>query len=147
MIVGVNGVKIKHAMDVRNLIGVSRVGQKLQMDLLRNNKAKRIHAEIVERQVPKRQGASFVRQLADAEFALVEEPRQQGQGQTVIIVNAIDVTGAAASWGLYKGDIIRAVNKIAVRDFEQMDAAIATSQSGLLLNVERENRVFHIFIR
>ena len=97
--------------------------------------------------MPKRQGASFVRQLADAEFALVEEPRQQGQGQTVIIVNAIDVTGAAASWGLYKGDIIRAVNKIAVRDFEQMDAAIATSQSGLLLNVERENRVFHIFIR
>jgi len=147
VIVGVNGVKIKHAMDVRNLIGVSRVGQKLQMDLLRNNKAKRIHAEIVERQVPKRQGASFVRQLADAEFALVEEPRQQGQGQTVIIVNAIDITGAAASWGLYKGDIIRAVNKIAVRDFEQMDAAIATSQSGLLLNVERENRVFHIFIR
>jgi hypothetical protein len=48
---------------------------------------------------------------------------------------------------LYKGDIIRAINKIAVRDFDQMEAAIATSSRGLLLNIERENRILHIFIR
>jgi len=78
---------------------------------------------------------------------VIEEPRQQSEGGTVIIVNAIDVTGVAASWGLYKGDIIRAINKVDVSDFEQMEAAIATSQNGLLLNVDRENSIFQIFMR
>ena len=147
VITAVNAVNVKDATDVRNLIGVSRVGQKLQIDLLRNNKVKRIHTKIIEVRVPKRQGESFVKQLADAEFALIEEPRQESKGETVIIVNAIDEVGVAASWGLYKGDIIRAINKIAVRDFDQMEAAIATSSRGLLLNIERENRILHIFIR
>ena len=135
MITAVNAVNVKDATDVRNLIGVSRVGQKLQIDLLRNNKVKRIHTKIIEVRVPKRQGESFVKQLADAEFALIEEPRQESKGETVIIVNAIDEVGVAASWGLYKGDIIRAINKIAVRDFDQMEAAIATSNRCLLLNI------------
>jgi len=147
VIVGVNGVKIKNAADVRNLIGLSRVGQKLKIDFFRNSKVRRIYAEIFERHVPKRQGKSFARQLADVEFAVIEEPRQQSEGGTVIIVNAIDVTGVAASWGLYKGDIIRAINKVDVSDFEQMEAAIATSQNGLLLNVDRENSIFQIFMR
>ena len=147
VITKVNAVMVKDATDVRNMIGVSRVGKKLQIDLLRNNKAKRIYAEIIERQVPKRQGRSFVKQLADAEFAMVDEPRRQTKGDTVIIVSAIDKAGVAASWGLYQGDIIRAVNKVTVRNFEQMEAAIATSNRGLLLNIERENRILHIFIR
>lgn len=147
VITKVNAVMVKDATDVRNMIGVSRVGKKLQIDLLRNNKAKRIYAEIIERQVPKRQGGSFVKQLADAEFAMVDEPRRQTKGDTVIIVSAIDKAGVAASWGLYQGDIIRAVNKVTVRNFEQMEAAIATSNRGLLLNIERENRILHIFIR
>ena len=147
VITAVNGISVKDATDVRNLIGVSRVGQKLQMDLLRNNKTLRIYAEIVERRAPTRQGETFIRQLADAEFALVEEPRRQAEGATVIMVSAIDDAGVAASWGLLKGDIIRAVNQIAVRDFEQMEAAIASSNRGLLLNIERENRTLYILIR
>ena len=147
VITAVNGISVKDATDVRNLIGVSRVGQKLQMDLLRNNKTLRIYAEIVERRAPTRQGETFIRQLADAEFALVEEPRRQAEGATVIMVSAIDDAGVAASWGLLKGDIIRAINQIAVRDFEQMEAAIASSNRGLLLNIERENRTLYILIR
>ena len=48
---------------------------------------------------------------------------------------------------LNQGDIIRAINKITVRDFEQMEAAIATSNRGMLLNIERDKRMLYILIR
>ena len=147
VITGVNQVKVKDATDVRNQIGVSRVGQTLKIDLLRDNKTRRIEAEIIERSVPKRQGEDFVRQLSGAEFALIEEPRRELKGETVILLSAVDENTAAASWGLNQGDIIRAINKITVRDFEQMEAAIATSNRGMLLNIERDKRMLYILIR
>lgn len=147
VIIAVNGESVEDSANVRNMIGLIRVGTKINLKIIREGKEKNLQAKIEEQKSVSRSGKSFSEKLEGAELTLSEIDRRDGGSQKVIVISKLEAGSAAASAGLRGGDIILSVNKIAVEDFKQLEKAIAVGKDGLLLNVQRGRRALFLLIR
>ncbi len=135
VIVAANGVPVTRGAEVRNLIGLMRVGETVALDVVRAGAPMKLSAIIAERTsepVPVT-GAAL---LEGARF----EPNADGEG---VLVAEVEPASPAYRAGLREGDVIVAVNRAAVASPEDLMAAIAASPGRLSLGVVRGTlRVF-----
>jgi len=137
VIVSVNKRKVASTADLRNIIGLLRIGSKVNLKVVRNGKTHKISAIVTEQERVKVKGEKISKQLSGAVLAIVEE-----DGNFEDRVDGIQVTDIAegsAAWqaGLRRGDIIISVNRVLVRNFEELKRAITRSRRSLLMNVRR----------
>ena len=147
IIISVNGDAIEDSADVRNVIGLIRVGTKIDIEIVRNGKVKLLHAKIAETKSKTIAGEKLSEKLAGAHLSLTEIGQRGGLAKQVIIVSKLEPGSPAATAGLRKGDIILSVNKRPVENFEEMEKAIVAEPRGVLLNIQRGNRGLFILIR
>lgn len=147
VIISVNGDSVDDSADVRNMIGLIRVGTTINLIIVREGKTKELKAKIEEKKTTSRLGKSFSEKLDGAELTLSEIDRRDGSSQPVIVISKLEPGSAAASAGLRGGDMILSVNKIPVESFKQLEKAIAAGKNGLLLNVQRGRRALFLLIR
>lgn len=147
VIISVNGEPVEDSADVRNMIGLMRVGTVINLKIVREGKEKQLKAKIEEQKSSSRPGKSFSKKLDGAELTLSEINRRGGGSQPVIVISELEPSSAAASAGLRRGDIILSVNKISVESFKQLEKAIQSGKNGLLLNVQRGRRALFLLIR
>lgn len=147
VIVAVNGDAVEDSADVRNMIGLIRVGTKMEIDVIRDGKKKRLEAKIAEKKSKSVAGKKLSKKLAGAELTLTEVERRNGEAMPVILISKLEAGSPAGNSGLRGGDIILSVNKRPVSSFEQMEQAIKIESRGLLLNIQRGNRGLFILIR
>ncbi len=147
VIVAVDGDAVEDSADVRNVIGLLRVGTKIEIDIIRNGKAKRLVAKIAERKSKTIAGKKLSKKLAGAELTLTDIDQRNGKVTPVIMISKLQPGSAAASSGLRAGDIILSVNKRPVTTFKEMETAIEVESRGLLMNIQRGNRGLFILIR
>ncbi|MEM8845228.1 MAG: DegQ family serine endoprotease [Pseudomonadota bacterium] len=146
VIVAFNGEAVEDSADVRNMIGLLRVGTEIEMDVVRNGKAMSLFAEITERQSKKIKSENISDQLAGAEFNLTVLENKNGRDSNVIIVSDLEPASPAAQSGLRNGDIIHSINKQPIVGFDQMRQALEDPR-GLLLNIQRGQRGLFLVIR
>lgn len=147
VIVAVNGHEVGNSADIRNMIGLIRVGTTIEMDILRNGKKKRIEATIAERPVKVLEGKKLSPRLQGASLSETEvETRSQGP-QLVVQVVKLEPGSPAAQAGLRSGDLILSANKQPVATLEDLRQAVKKNSDGLLLNLQRGNRGLFILIR
>ena len=147
VIVSVNGEEIGRSSDVRNKIGLIRVGDAIQLEVVRNGKLKQLTARIAEKKVTTKAGKKFSSKLAGAEISLTEIEKANGSAKPVLVISKLKPGSAAAYAGLRTGDIILSVNKQPVSDFDGLERALKTETRGLLFNIQRGRRALFLIIQ
>ena len=140
IIVSINGTPIKNASELRNTIGMQRVGDQVEIGLLRDGKPLKVSALVAEHSESEAVNAADVhRGLEGSDLA--DAPDAAG-----VLVRAVQEGSPAAQAGLRAGDLIVAVGRTPVATLKAF-REVAKGASFLLLNVKRGNAVVLIPIR
>jgi len=144
VIVSVNKSKVESAAQVRNAIGLLRIGNRVNIRILRDGKSKSLTAVIEEKVKKNISGESLSSKLTGAEFRQVPENTARG---TAAGIEVVRVSGKARSAGLRRGDIIISVNRKRVKTIRDMKAVIKKNPSSILLKIQRDMQGLFILIR
>jgi S1-C subfamily serine protease len=140
IITSINGVAMKDAGELRNTIGMLRVGDKVEIGLLRDGKPRRVTALIAERSDLETANAVDInRGLDGAELGDAAD----GGG---VLVKAVQEGSPAAQNGLRANDLIVGVGRTPVTNAKTFKEA-AKNAKVLVLNVRRGSTVQLIQIR
>jgi Do/DeqQ family serine protease len=140
IIVSVNGTPIKSASELRNTIGMQRVGDQVEIGLLRDGKPLKVAALVAEHSESEAVAAADVhRGLEGADLA--DAPEAAG-----VLVRAVQDGSPAAQAGLRANDLIVAVGRTPVATLKAF-RDVAKGASFLMLNVKRGSAVVLIPIR
>jgi len=140
VITSVRGQNIRTNTDLRNAIGLLKVGESVAIGLLREGKAKTVTAVLREpAQLP--DASTIHASLAGAE--LVEATEDAGGG---VRVRAVAPGSPAAQVGLLPEDRIIAVNRTRITSLLQLREA-TKGQTSLLVQLRRGNQVLLLPLR
>jgi len=144
VIVAVNGREVESSAQVRNEIGLLRIGSRVKIEMLRNGEPHILTATVQEQVINSISGEELSQKLTGAEFSEISEEASRGVTAGIEVVS---VKGYAATAGLQKGDIIISLNKKRVKTIQDMQAAIKKNPNALLLNIQRDARGLFILIQ
>jgi serine protease Do/serine protease DegQ len=139
VITSVNGHNVKSGPELRNSIGLLRVGDKVEIGLLRDGKPRKVAANIGARADVLPVAADFSPKFQGATL----EDAENGGG---VLVRGVETGSPAADSGLRPNDVIYGVNRAPVRNMEELKEA-AQGQKSLLLNIRRGNQPLGLLIR
>ncbi len=154
VVTALNGRKVKSAAELRNAIGLLRVGDKVQIALLREGKARSVTAEIADPAAATTTAASSEpgslpegTQHRSLEGAQLEDAPDNGG----ILVRNVAADSRAANAGLRQGDVIVAANGVRVVNTAALSAAwraaAARGGSTLVLQVRRAGDITILVLR
>ena len=140
IIVSINGAPTKGAAELRNAIGMLRVGDQVEIGLLRDGKPLKVSAPVTERSETDAANAVDIhRGLEGADLA--DAPDGAG-----VLVRAVQEGSPASQAGLRANDLIVAVGRVPVAGIKGLREA-AKGATLVLLNVKRGSAVILIPIR
>ena len=146
VITSANDRPIRSSRDMINFVGLMRVGQKVELEVIRQGRVGLVEATIQEVQVATVDGSEFSYRLAGAKIGEVREIDIRSGIVEYLKVMDIEVNSAAWNAGLRKDDVIRSINKQSVVRFEEAFAATQLSRV-LLLNIERGDQAMYILLK
>ena len=147
IILSANGKDIENFAQLRNIVGLLRVGDKVDLKILRAGKPQNITVTVGKDNEQTTPGADLNPALTGATFAPIDESAQQGDDSRGIVIKTIDPRGAAARTGLQQGDIIIAVNRQPVETMEEFRKLAGAKSGELLLHVRRGNGAFFLLLK
>lgn len=147
VITSINSHKVKNASDLRNTIGLLRIGQKIKLNIIRNGKQKTAYAVISEPETTKVEAKKLHRQLEGASLGDIEENHPLFGKVTGVLVHDVEQGSASWSAGLRRGDIITSVNRNRVKNIGDLKKVMKRNGKSLLLNVRRGNGALFLFIQ
>jgi len=148
IITEINGKKIIHNAQVRNTTGLLRIGEEVNLTILRNGKHRQFQMKIVD---PKNYEAETAKQLPFLSGLVLDNFEQlapNGQitrGARVLLVEE-DSPGQQAIPSLQPGDVIISANDQKVNSIQDLFNATDLSKKQLLLNVLRGNNALFIVV-
>ncbi len=148
VVLAVNGRGIRNSGELRNRIGMLRIGEKVSMKVLRDGKAKEIVATVAEAPQQKLPGKQLFAKLDGAVFGNIDElpSNTSGRGNGVIVLE-VNRGSPAARAGLRKDDIIYSANRVAIENLEDLKRAAKRSDEGILLNIQRGDNALFLLVR
>jgi S1-C subfamily serine protease len=139
VVTAVNGKPVKDAAALRNSIGLLRIGDKVDISLMRDGKPRRVTAVIGERDTAAEQESSGMHDgLAGAD--LVDAP---GGG---VLIRAVADGSPAAQRGLRPNDVILAVGRTRVANLAEFQKATQGLQA-FVVQIRRGSAILVIPIR
>ncbi len=148
VVTAVNGKPIHKAAQLRNAIGLLRVGSKVTMDIIRNGKRKSISITIEEPRQTKAESTGLGKQLAGAILGKIDPNHPLADKIKGVQIIGIESGSPAAKNGLRVGDIITSVNRQPIQSIKDLrNAAKHSNKKGILLNIQRGNGAFFLVIR
>ncbi len=145
VIIKVDGKTIPKGADLRNAVGLKRIGDDVELTLLRDGEEKTIDVEIGERSGLASGEASDL--LEGAELKEIDGIGRY-QGQRRVQISGLETGSQAERAGLQKGDIIVQVNRQSVTSIQSLNAIVeANKDQNLLLLIHRDGAAFYVVIR
>ena len=155
VVTALNGRKVKSAAELRNAIGLLRVGDKVQVALLREGKSRTVTAEIADPAAATTAAASSESgslpegaQHRGLEGAQLEDAPDNGGG---VLVRNVAPNSRAANAGLRQDDVIVAANGVRIPNTAALSAAwrAAAARGGntLVLQVRRSGDITILVLR
>ncbi|MBM5812045.1 MAG: DegQ family serine endoprotease [Gammaproteobacteria bacterium] len=140
VITSVRGQAVKGAAELRNAIGMLKVGDQVEIGLLREGRPQRLRATL--REVAQLADASAIhRALTGADLA--DAPEGGGSG---VVVRGVQPGSPAAQAGLRPDDLIVAVNRSRIANLAQLREA-TRDQATILLQLRRGNQLLILPLR
>ena len=145
IILEANGRSINSSANVRNIVGLLRVGEKIEFKVLRNGRPLKMTAVVTAQKQEWVDGATYSKRLSGAALSNIESGHPYFGHIEGLVVVAVAPDSPAARVGLRKGDVITTVNKQRIKSLDDMPSAIKRSNR-LLLNVRRGDSAFFVII-
>ena len=130
VITSINAREISNMIELRNAIGLLRIGEKVNLSLMRDGKPLRVTAVIGERDAA---GGG----AADIHPALEGASLSNADGGGVVVQNIAEGSPAARS-GLRPNDVILGIGRVRVANVQQLRAAIQNANA-FAVTVRRGN--------
>jgi len=143
VITSVNGQDVKGAGELRNRIGMLRVGERVQLGLIREGKPRRVTAVIAGQTEVAAEASQLHPALAGAELADAAAEQVQGGG---VLVQSVEAGSPAARIGLRANDVILVVDRNRVATVAQFREAIK-DRASFLLQIRRGQQVVLLPVR
>jgi len=143
VVAAINGRPIKKASDLRNAVGLLRVGESLDLEVLRDGVTEFLRARISAPTIIQNTGQAISPRL---DGALLRELDADAERYGVLVV---EVENDSPAWraGLRQSDLIVSVNRQPVRTIADVKQAVKRNQRALLLNVQRDDGVLFLVLR
>ena len=135
--------KVRSSADLRNQVGLTAIGEEIDLKILRGNDARTIRARIEPIQTGSARAAQAVPELAGAVIGNLENG---GRIQAPVVVK-VDRGSSAWNHGLREGDVIAGVNRRKVRSVDELLSALKGAQRPVLLTIVRGDSVFALQLR
>jgi Do/DeqQ family serine protease len=148
VITSINGQTIKSNSELRNAIGLSRVGDKLDVALIRDRKALRVTAVITEPPATSSGTTNRDRNAAPGDSGPIHpglEGATLADADDGVEVRAVEPRSAAASV-LRKGDRIEGANRQTISSLKEL-REVAKRGGALVLKIRRGNAVVLVPLR
>ncbi|KPJ91729.1 MAG: serine endoprotease DegQ, partial [Gammaproteobacteria bacterium SG8_11] len=147
IVISVNKKPVTNVAELRNAIGLQRVGENVELFVIRDGKELKFNALIEEPKRSKVEGGDINTRLAGALLSTI------GSGHPlagkIAGVEVLDIAPGSPAWhaGLRKGDIIVSANRIPVEDIPALRNAIGDGRSGILFNIRRGDGALFLVVR
>ena len=148
VILEVDGRPVRNTADVRNRVGMVRVGQDIYMTILRDGTSKSVRAVVAEPELVVIDGGKLHLKLTGAEIAEIRQPKAEFDHQTGLFVTRVEQGSHAWQTGLRPGDRIVSANRVVMDDLETLrKIAGQVSRGRLLLNIQRGNDALFVLLQ
>jgi serine protease Do/serine protease DegQ len=145
IVIAVNGKVVQDAADLRNYIGLLRVGQKVQMTVVREGKHKDLVATVEEPVSSNKVGKAIHPKLEGAEFSDIEEGDPLYGRIEGVLVAQVEAGSIAMRAGLRRGDVIISANRKDIKSVSDLANAVKGNNK-LLLNIRRGNGALFLYL-
>jgi len=142
VVASINGEAVKSASAMRNMVGLMRVGAKMEISVLRDGEKVKLVAYIADEVEQSIVGEKLNEKLAGA----VIESRDEG-GNSYLVVAEVSRGSAAWNSRLRKGDLILSVNRAPVKTLSDIRKMVKVSDKQILFNVQRGQTALFILVQ
>ncbi len=143
----INTRTIRNAGELRTAIGLLRVGERLEIEVLRNGERKVLTATIAEPSLERVAGETLNPRLAGARFGTIDESSPLYGRIDGVMVTDVEQGSRAARGGLRPGDIVVSVNRRAIRSLEELRQAVGQDSASVLLNIRRGEAALFVLLQ
>ena len=138
----INGKPVKNASAMRNMVGLMRVGEKMDITVIRDGEQEKLVAYIQGDTEESIAGEKLNPRLAGATIESRED-----NGNRYLVITDVSRGSAAAHAGLRKDDLILSVNRAPVKSLSDIKSMISYTDNQILLNVQRGQTALFILIQ
>jgi S1-C subfamily serine protease len=142
----INGAKIQTSEQLRNAVGLLRVGDMVTLKIIHNGAEREVRAIIAEPNEKKVNAEHLDKRLSGAKLGDIEPSHPLAGQVTGVEVLEVELGGPAWEAGLRKGDIIVSVNRQPVQSVDDLEKAIKAGSNSILLNIRRGDGALFIVI-
>lgn len=142
VVTSINGVPVKSASAMRNMVGLLRVGEEMSITVIREGKKKTMTAVIRDAKDLSVSGTRISQGLAGATI----EEKENG-GKTYLTVTEVQQGSPAWDAHLREGDIILSVNRRPVQTLKELQQIVGDKDTQILLNIQRGRTALFVLIQ
>ncbi len=147
VVVAVDGIEVASAADLRNRVGLVRVGGEVSVTVVRNGTRKNIRVRVATVEKVTYAGSESVPQLSGAVFQAMgrEHPLYDQIGGVVVA----DVERNSRAWhnNIRPGDVVVAINRERVRSVEDLSRALRGTGRTIAVDIIRDKTQLLIVIQ
>ncbi len=147
IVVSANGRPVRNSSDFRNRVGLTPVGEEVEVHVLRGGQTVPLRIRIAEPFATTSIPGEVVPQLAGARVADIERGMPMFGDVEGAIVTAVQAGSAAARSGLQPGDILYGVNRRRVRNVKELLALLRASEKPMQIALLRGENQMTLVIR
>jgi S1-C subfamily serine protease len=141
IIVKINNKIVENASNLRNQVGLLRVGNAVKLGIIRNGRKMNINMQIGKHE--NTNGDDININLEGASFSEF----QYSNNTKRVKVNNITKNSQAWNLGLRKGDIILEINRVKIQNLKDLQVAFEQNTRSLLLKLLRNGGIINILLR
>ncbi|MCI0749232.1 MAG: DegQ family serine endoprotease [Nevskiales bacterium] len=144
-----NGKELQDFSQLRNLVGLMHVNDRIELKVLRDGKPRTVTVTIGKETEQAASGTQLHPQLAGAVFVPVDESNAPERGDNEargILVQRVQPYSPAARLGLRANDIILAVNRQRVNTMADFEKRAGAKNGDLLLLIKRGDNAFFVTV-
>jgi serine protease DegQ len=130
---------INSAQDFHNAEGRLALGDSIQLDYLRNGKARDV--KLVIQSVPVLSGAELDERLEGARFTGLTAKHKQ-KNISGVLLDELEPASLLAREGLAEGDLIIGVNRQRIHNLADFSKALSKTRGSILLQIQRRGRSY-----
>ena len=142
VITAVNERPVKGATDLRNIIGLSRSNEEVEIEYFRNGQQTTVRVKLRPAEVAIGLGEKISQHLTGATLADSEDGELAG-----VRVTEVEFRSPAWKAGLRKNDLIVSINRERVKNIDDVKQVVSKHSAGVLLQIKRGDSALFLAIR
>ena len=142
VVLSINGRRVKNSADVRNIIGLAKIGDEVEVEVIHKGATVMREAKVAAPKIINSEGVSVHPKLAGT---ILRDVNGAG-GESGVLIEKMSTGSYAYQSGLQPGDIIIAANRRPAGSIAELRRAVKGARE-VMLNVQREDQGFIAVLR